>query len=109
MYPLRLCMSLFLSDLHLPFLQDLLYYIIDAGFGPEGFCEILGWRCLAFADGEEDVGNLEDIIEVCFYAGAVFENFVFVAGDFEAFLSFLKSYEGNVCQADLVGGLNECK
>jgi len=52
---------------------------------------------------------LEDIIEVCFYAGAVFEKFVFVAGDFEAFLSFLKSYEGNVCQADLVGWLNKCK
>jgi len=38
---------------------------------------------LAFADGEEDGGDLEDIVEVCFDARAVFEDFVFVAGDFE--------------------------
>lgn len=31
---------------------------------------------------------MEDIVEVFFGAGAVFEEFVFVAGEFEAFFAF---------------------
>lgn len=60
---------------------------------------------MSFADGEEDIGDLENVIEVFFDSGPVFEDFVFVAGNFEAFLTFFQTYEGDVCQADLVGGL----
>jgi len=52
---------------------------------------------LAFTDREEDVGDLEDIVEVGFDAGAVLKDFVFVAGDFETLLALFESYEGDVC------------
>ena len=60
---------------------------------------------MPFADGEENVGDLEDVVEVSFDARAVFENFVFVTGYFEALFAFFETYEGDVCQTDLVGGL----
>jgi hypothetical protein len=43
---------------------------------------------LAFGDIEEDVGDLEHIVEVFFLAVAPFEDFVFVAGYFEALFGF---------------------
>lgn len=57
----------------------------------------MGWGGLTFADGEKYVGDLEDVIEVCFDAGAVFEDFVFVAGYFEALFAFFETDEGDVC------------
>lgn len=45
-------------------------------------------RCgLTFGDVEEDVGNLQDVVEVFFYTRPPFENLVFVASDFEALLA----------------------
>jgi hypothetical protein len=46
---------------------------------------------LGFLDGEEDCWDLEDIVEVFFGAGAVFEEFVFVARQFELFLACCRS------------------
>jgi len=40
---------------------------------------------------------LQDIVEVFFYAVAPFEDFVLVAGYFEAFFTLLESHEGNIC------------
>jgi hypothetical protein len=51
---------------------------------------------LPFGDVEEDVRDLEDIIEVFFYAVAPFEDFVFVAGYFETLFAFFETYEGDV-------------
>lgn len=42
---------------------------------------------MGFRDGEEDRGYLEDIVEVFFGPGPVFEQFVLVAGEFEALLA----------------------
>lgn len=48
---------------------------------------------------------MEDVVQVFFDSGTVFEDFVFVAGYFEAFLAFLHAHEGYVCEFYLVGGL----
>lgn len=55
---------------------------------------------MGFGDGEEDGGDLEDIVEVGFGAGAVFEEFVLVAGELEAFFAWNK---GGVSFGDLAG------
>jgi hypothetical protein len=48
---------------------------------------------LPFGDVQEDVGDLEDIIEVFLYAVAPFEDFVLVAGYFEALFAFFETDE----------------
>ena len=48
---------------------------------------------------------MQDVVQVCFDAGAPFEDFVFVAGYFEALLGFLEAHEGDVGEFYLVGGL----
>ena len=98
-------MALFLADLQFAFVKDFEDDFVEGGFGAEGFGEVGGGGRLAFADVEEDGGDLEDVVEVFFGAGAVFKSLVFVAGDFEAFAALFEAYEGNVCEADLVGGL----
>jgi hypothetical protein len=52
---------------------------------------------LPFGDVEEDVGDLEDIVEVFLYAITPFEDFVFVAGYFEALFAFFETYERDIC------------
>lgn len=39
---------------------------------------------MALGNVEKDIWNLQDVVEVGFDAGAVFEDFVFVARDFES-------------------------
>lgn len=41
--------------------------------------------------------DLEDVVQVFFGLGAVFEDFVLVAGDFEAFFAFFEPDQGDVC------------
>ena len=101
----RLGMSLLLPDLHFPFLQNLLDNIIRAGLWAKSLLQVGCWGGLALGDGEEDVGDLEDVVEICFYAAAVFEDFVLVASDLEALLALFEADERNICQADLVGRL----
>lgn len=43
---------------------------------------------MTFADGEEDCRDLEDIVEICFGAGAVLKELVLVAGEFVALLAY---------------------
>ena len=43
---------------------------------------------MAFGDVDEDGGDLEDFVEVGFETGAVLEDFVFVAGEFEALFAW---------------------
>jgi hypothetical protein len=45
---------------------------------------------LCFGDGEEDGWDLEDIVEIFFSAGSVFEQFVFVTGEFKALLAWFE-------------------
>lgn len=52
---------------------------------------------MVFGDVEEDVWDLEDVVEVCFDVGVLFEDFVFVVGDFEVFFVFFEMDEGDVC------------
>jgi hypothetical protein len=41
---------------------------------------------LALADGQEDVGNLENVVEVLLSSASPLENFVLVTGDLISFL-----------------------
>lgn len=58
----------------------------------------------AFGDVGEDAVGLEDFGEVCFDSLPVVEDFVAVAGDFEAFSVAVHADYGYVCKADLVYG-----
>jgi hypothetical protein len=49
--------------------------------GAEAFLQVLVLGELAFGDVDEDVGDLEDVIDVCLDARAPFLNFVLVACD----------------------------
>lgn len=49
--------------------------------------------------------DLQDFVEVGFNAGTVLEDFVFVAGELEAFAPFFDANDGDVGEFDLVGGL----
>ena len=60
------------------------------------------WCGLAFADGEEDVGDLEDIVKILLGARTVFKDFVLVACYFESLFGLFKPHERNVRQADLI-------
>lgn len=65
------------------------YFLDDvfAGLVTERLYEI-GFGCnLAFADVEEDVWDLENIVLVGFDFVSPFEDFVLVAGDFKALLA----------------------
>lgn len=130
MHPFQLRVPLPLADLQLALGQDLKDDVVEGRFRAEGFGEILGRRGLAFADGEENGGDLEHVVQVRFDAAAPFQHFVFVAGDFEAFFScgwgeglegvwvvlwgwggkgrtFFEADEGDVGETDLVRGLGE--
>jgi hypothetical protein len=55
------------TDLELSFCQNLLDNVRDGG-GVEGFLELRGWRESTFGNVGEDVGDLEDLVNV-FLAG----------------------------------------
>lgn len=98
-------MSFLLANLQIALVQDFQNNVIDGSVFAESLCEVGGGRGLAFGDVEEDGGDLEDIVEVGLDAGAVFEDFVLVTGDFETLLTALEPYERDVGELDLVGGL----
>jgi hypothetical protein len=87
MHPLQLLLPLLLAHLQLPFHQDLHDDLVSADAFAESLDEVVVGRDLAFGDVEEDVWDLQDVVEVCFVAGAVGLDGVFVAGDFEAFFA----------------------
>ena len=86
-------MPFLFTNLQLTLLQDLLYYVVDTGLWSESLGKVLCGRCLPFADGKKDVGNLEDVIEVGLDTTSVFEDLVLVAGDLEAFFTFFQTDE----------------
>jgi hypothetical protein len=55
------------TDLELSFCQNLLDNVRDGG-GVEGFLELRGWRESTFGNVGEDVGDLEDLVDI-FLAG----------------------------------------
>ena len=57
-------MTLLLTNLELSFIQNLQDDVVDECLGAKRFCQILGRRSLTFADGEEDIRNLKDVIQV---------------------------------------------
>lgn len=81
-------MSLFLPNLQLAFLKDFKDDVVYEYLGTKRFLEIRIWGCLAFADIGKNGWNLEDIVEVCLYARAVFEDFVLVAGYLETLFAY---------------------
>jgi hypothetical protein len=67
-------------------LKDVYYYGFERLLG-EGLFQI-GFGCdLALGDVEENIFDLQDVGEIGFNAVAVFEDFVLVAGYFEALLA----------------------
>ena len=64
--------AFFLADLELAALEDLEDDVGEFGVFAEGVGQVGGWGGLALGDVEEDVGDLEDVVEVGFDAGAVF-------------------------------------
>jgi hypothetical protein len=72
--------------LQLAVLEDVDDYGLERLLGERLF-EVGFGRDLAFGDVEEDVFDLQDVGEVGFDAVAVLEDFVLVAGDFEALLA----------------------
>lgn len=62
----------------------------------EGLLQFLTLRDFSLRDVHEDVGDLEDIVDVGLYTAAPFLDFVLVAGDLEALAAFLEANDGNV-------------
>ena len=59
-------------------------YLLDDSVsvrGPKAFLKVLALGDLPFRDVDEDIGDLEDVIEVCLYAIAVLLDLVLVARD----------------------------
>ena len=50
---------------------------------PKAFLKVLALGNLPFRDVDEDIGNLEDVIEVCLYTAPVLLHFVLVTCDLD--------------------------
>ena len=61
-------------------------YLLDDSVsvrGPKAFLKVLALGDLPFRDVDEDIGNLEDVIEVCLYTAPVLLHFVLVTCDLD--------------------------
>ena len=96
MHAFGLCLPLLLPNLQLPLLQYNQHDLI-ARLAREGLFEVLIGCDLAFRNVEEDVGDLQDVVEVLFRTGAIFEDFVFIARDFKALFALLYAHERDIC------------
>lgn len=102
---LQLGVALLLADLELAAGEDLEDDVLQRRVLAKGLGEVGGRGGLAARDVEEDVGDLQDVVDVFLVAGPPFEDFVLVARDFEALLGLFVAHEGDVGELYLVGGL----